>query len=332
MDVRERDGIVHQTDATTIIDTRAMPWVTFEGMGGSSAKTLASFDDGRGEVMLGWLPAGKAQSIPDLPDRHYHSSVAEYFYLLSGEVYVWDYASAADPDGVLIRYRPDYYLERQPGPEGIHGLEEGPVAPCGTSFLNWRTGVGIWAGEEEFARESLSVPYPPDKHRTIVDPLDAPTDGSGLVYATPTVRLLDTRSMDWEPYDDLAPHACRKVLSRDSAGSPSVLVVSFCPSGIGEALRRPVSHVGVRECFYVLSGELAIREYGTEIRPGDKGQSFVLKSGYFVDHRPGAVHEIALDVPTAGDAVLIYWRDGSGTLPGDPDFDVEASAVDRSNS
>jgi mannose-6-phosphate isomerase-like protein (cupin superfamily) len=306
-------GIVFRSDLTTVIDTRDMPWLTFEGMGGSSMKPLAFFEDGSVEVMLGWIPPGKAQSIPKLPDRHYHRSVAEYFYLLGGEVYTWDYRNEDDPDGVLVHYRPDYYLDRQPGPEGIHGLEDGPVASCGTLFLNWRTGVGIWAGEPEFADESVSVPYPTDKSSMVTEPLPSPTDGTGLVYSTPTVRLLDTRAMGWQPYPELAPGAARKVLSTDANGDPKVLLLAVSASQLAPA---PPMHHDARECFYVLSGELPIREYAADPDSAE-AQTIVLKAGYFVDRKPGARHEIATDVSSAGDAILLYWRTASGSLPGD---------------
>jgi hypothetical protein len=290
-------------------------------MGGSSMKPLAFFDDGSPEVMLGWIPPGKAQSIPQLPDRHYHRSVAEYFYLLGGEVYTWDYRDESDPDGVLIHYRPDYYLDRQPGPQGIHGLEDGPVATCGTLFLNWRTGVGIWAGEPEFADESVSVPYPPDKSTMVTDPLMASVDGTGLVYSTPTVRLLDTRAMGWEPYPDLGPRASHKVLSMHANGEPKVMVLAVSASEV------PVTGVmrhNARETFYVLSGELPIREYGSD-PDSDDVQTVMLKAGYFVDRKPGSRHEIVSDIPCAGDAVLLYWRDAPGTLPGDPTWHISTT-------
>ena len=312
-------GVVFRSDLATVIDTREMPWLTFEGMGGSSMKPLAFFDDGSVEVMLGWIPPGKAQSIPQLPDRHYHRSVAEYFYLLGGEVYTWDYRDEDDPDGVLVHYRPDYYLDRQPGPQGIHGLEDGPVATCGTLFLNWRTGVGIWAGEPEFADESITVPYTPSKSSMVVDPLPTPTDGTGLVYSTPTVRLLDTRAMTWEPYPALGLSAARKVLSVGSDGEPKVMMLAVSTSQLPAAAE--MRH-DTRESFYVLSGELPVRELG----PGaDDAQTIVLKAGYFVDRKPGSRHEIAGDVPCAGDAVLLYWRDASGTLPGDPGWPTQTT-------
>lgn len=324
-----RPGLIYASDSTTIIDTRAMDWVSFEGMGGSAAKPLAFFDDGSCEVMLGWIPPGKAQSIEDLPDRHYHRTVAEFFYLLGGEVYTWDYRDEDDPDGVLVRYQDGYYLDRQPGPEGIHGLEDGPVSECGPVFLNWRSGVGIWAGEPEFAEESISVPYPTNKASMVTESLTAASDGSGVVYSTPTVRLLDTRAMAWEPCPDLAPGAARKVLSTFGDGSPSVMLLSLPPAT--PSRRQPsVSHRTARECIFVLSGAIAVREFRGEPREvDDDGDLVVLEQGFFLDRQAAARHQLAWDTRCAVGAVVLYWRSAPGTLRTDAEFEHETGASSR---
>lgn len=56
-------------------------------------------------------------------------------------------------------FRQGFYLDRRPGPEGLHGIETEPSSQTGCLVLHWRTNTGNIAGESNFEEESIEVPF-----------------------------------------------------------------------------------------------------------------------------------------------------------------------------
>ncbi len=155
MTTTQRAGVVLDRPDVTVLDTRAMAWEEFEGLAGARIKVLSRDDQGEPAVFLVWLPPGRL--ISELPHRHYHRSVHEYGFTLSGELPHWEYANAEQQQGDLIVFREGYFMHRRPG--SLHGLEPGPTSPTGCVVLMWRSGPGTWMDEPGFADETVDVPY-----------------------------------------------------------------------------------------------------------------------------------------------------------------------------
>jgi hypothetical protein len=157
-------GQVYRNKAVTILDTREMPW---ESEGGFRwIKVLSRFPTGQPSVFLCWTPPGIGTfDVPDRrPSRHYHKSVREYHLWLDGEFPLFEYESADQKHGHLVWLRQGHYLERLPGPEGIHGVYEGEetrvASRVGSLFIAWRDGPGNFLHEPEAHEESPHVPFP----------------------------------------------------------------------------------------------------------------------------------------------------------------------------
>lgn len=155
------DGTVIDRPDVRILDTRAMEWepvaewAGISGLQRAKRKVLDRDADGAPAVTLVYMPPGA--TLPDLPHRHYHSTVHEYALFLAGELPHWEYENAEQRKGDLVVFKPGYFMHRRPG--SIHGLEAGPTSRVGALFLLWRTGVGTEIGETTFDSETVEVPY-----------------------------------------------------------------------------------------------------------------------------------------------------------------------------
>lgn len=151
------DGVVLERPDVTLLDTREMPWQEFEGLAGARVKVLSRDERGNGMVWLVWLPPGEVPGVA-LPHRHFHRTIREFSYMVSGELPHWEYRNAAQEHGDLVVVREGFFMERAPG--SVHGLEVGPSSPTGCVMLQWRDGLGNWLNEPEAAQETIDVPYP----------------------------------------------------------------------------------------------------------------------------------------------------------------------------
>src|SRR5205823_6558109 len=103
-----------------------------------------------------FLPAGF--SLPELPYRHYHSTVHEFIYGLWGELPHWEYESA-DAPGTLYTRRTGHFMHRFPG--SVHGIEaRQPQTKVGAMGIEWRTGKGVLMNDPRWEEETVHVPYP----------------------------------------------------------------------------------------------------------------------------------------------------------------------------
>jgi hypothetical protein len=156
------DGVVVDRDTLRVLDTRQMPWQGFAGLRRGKVKVLTSDEHGNPTAFMVWIPPGEVVEGWALPHRHYHRSIREFSFMISGELPHWEYQNAEQQVGDLVIVRPMYFLDRSPG--SIHGLEPGPTSPTGCILLQWRQGVGNWVNEPEFASETIEVPYADNGH------------------------------------------------------------------------------------------------------------------------------------------------------------------------
>jgi uncharacterized cupin superfamily protein len=279
-------------------------------------------------VMMVWLPPGELPGVI-LPHRHYHRTITEFTYMLSGELPHWEYASA-DAAGELVLFKEGFFMERRPG--SIHGLEPGVTSATGCVLLMWRDGVGNWLSEPEAAAETVEVPYERAAGRPA--PAGAVRDGAdrgegaegeaGVVLRRSDVTILDSRAMPWMPFAGLRG-AQVKVLARDQRGEHRVILV-FMPPGLRPGARRHRHyHRTVREFAVVLSGELPHWEY--EHAAEADGELVVFREGYFMDRRPGSIHGNECTATSPTGCVILMWRDGTGNWLDEPNAPQETIEV-----
>jgi hypothetical protein len=157
-------GRVYENDAVTILDTREMQWEPWGS--GQKIKVLERFETGEPKVFIVWFPPGHhaGERAHDAPYRHYHQTVTECHLWLDGEFPIFEYESPDEKNGRLFRLRQGHYLERKPGPAGIHGVYEGEetkvVSKVGSTVLVWRDGTGNFTHEPNGHEESVEVPFP----------------------------------------------------------------------------------------------------------------------------------------------------------------------------
>ena len=317
------DRLIERPDLT-LLDTREMPWEPFSGLAGGKVKILSRDQEGNATVMLVWLPPGELPGVA-LPHRHYHRTIREFSYVLSGELPHWEYADAEQQQGDIVVFREGFFMERLPG--SIHGLEPGPTSEAGCLLLMWRDGVGNWLDEPQAAEETIDVPYGEGGERR--PPATPPPSAPGVVLAREDVTILDTRAMPWEPFA-----GCNgvqvKVLARDDAGEPRVTLV-YMPPGLRPGARHARHyHRTVSEFALVLAGELPHWEY----RDADQAQGdlVVFREGFYMDRRPGSIHGNECTVTSPTGCVLLMWRDGPGTWLDEPAAATETIDVPYPNA
>jgi hypothetical protein len=275
-------------------DTRGMEWESFYGLDIGRAKLLQRNASGDPMVMMVWLPPGDLGI--ELPHRHYHVTVYEHAYHLTGDLPHAEWADK-DADHDLVVFREGFFLDRHPG--SIHG-NDAVFSDTGCVILCWRNKLGNWLDEPGAELETLTVPFErPFKGQTYETRVRA--DRDGVVISRPDVRILDTREMPWEPLGSRGAAKVR-ILARDSAGAVTVRMV-FVPPG-GAAVEPLPSRPGDRECAMVLEGELTVA--------GDDGPQ-VVRVGYFMDRAPGAPDGLEPSGPSETGAVVLHWRMGPDT-------------------
>lgn len=158
-DLDNANGEVICRPDLTMLDTREMHWLPFDGLPGAQIKVLSEFDSGGPEVFLLWIPPGISGTADSAEKggkyRHAHKTVREFTFVLAGELPYWEYETPDQQAGDKVTFRSGYYMDRRPG--SIHGVEPGALSPVGCLLLGWRTGPGTFALEEDFKHESYVV-------------------------------------------------------------------------------------------------------------------------------------------------------------------------------
>ncbi len=311
------NGVVIDWADLRRLDTRAMRWDDFPGLSGTKIKVLSRDEHGNPMVFLQWMPPGAGLEV-ELPHRHYHRSVREFAYVLSGELPHWEYASA-DAPGQLVVFKEGMFMDRRPG--SIHGLEASPTSAIGCTLLFWRDGVGTMIDEPEFGAETVTVPYPGGAALPSA-PITSGADG--VVLERSDVTLLDTREMPWEDFAGLAG-AQVKMLSRDDAGNGMVWLI-WLPGEI-PSVNRPHRHYHrtIREFSYLVNGELPHWEYRNAEQ--QQGDLVVVREGFFMEREPGSIHGLEEGPSSAIGCVLLQWRDGVGNYLDEPESEHETVDV-----
>jgi hypothetical protein len=328
---QETEGLVYSTPAVNIFDTRAMEWSDFPARKGAKVKVLARFESGDPEIFLLWMPPGPLRVLRGGKQyRHYHQTVHEHSFILhGGPLPHWDYDSPEQKVGTLINFGPGYYLDRRPGPDGIHGAEFGAVPQVGRVSLSWRSGTGNWADEPNFHDESLEIPYPEGPGVPAAPPV-SPDDPPGIVYRRPSVTVFNTFEMGWEEYPGLDGTKI-KVLERFPDGEPSVMLRWRQPGALLPPDRLPYRHyhATVRECMFVLQGEIPHWDYRSADDAEGEGKLIRFKEGYFMDRRPGpgAIHGIEAGPVSDTGSLVLFWRTGTGNFVNEPNFKQESIEV-----
>jgi hypothetical protein len=290
-------GIVSQVDGVSWQDMRSMDWGTFPGLGACLVKMIHVDEDSVPWVMAVWLPPGKLP-VP-IPHRHYHATVYEQAFHLTGDLPHGEWASE-DDDHELVVFRAGYFLDRRPG--SLHGLDH-MYSDSGAIVLSWRSGVGNWVDEPNADEETVHVKIGDGFRSKGPDEVTRARPRDGIVLDRAGCRVIDTRDMEWEPLG--SGQARVRVLARDAAGEPSVRIV-FLPPGDagGEAL--PVGPDD-REFAVVLEGEYLV--------PGADGP-LTIKEGFAMNRAPGAPEGLVAAGSSPTGAVVLNWRMGPDTFPG----------------
>jgi hypothetical protein len=140
------------------------------------------------------------------------------------------------------------------------------------------------------------------------------------------LRLLDTRAMPWEEFFGM-PGMRMKELARDDDGHPDTYLCWGPPGPLLPESMLPYRHYHrtVRECMYVLAGELPHHEWDA---PEDvAGHPTRYLPGYFMDRPPGSIHGVGRGRPPQVGRVHLDWRSGPGVWPGEPGEPEETLTV-----
>jgi hypothetical protein len=301
------DGVLLQTEHTTILDTRQMPWQPHFGIRGAFGKVLSADEHGAPMVFLTFLPEDFDASV--LPARQSARTADQRTLVLDGALAAIEYG----PDGpVAITATAGYWLHHPPGAE--FGTPDGWQPPAGSLLITYRSAPGTLPGEAGFADEitigsgeNVSSPAP---------------HSAGVIYSDPATRarVVDSRAMPWAAHFGM--HLGKtKTLTADADGAPLAYLTKtpgFAPGQVapkGSAERH--FHRELTEQIFVTGGELTMREYA---EVDDRaGQLIVLRSGYFVDRAPGSIHQ--LEQRSATGFASLEVRDKPGNYPFDEGFD-----------
>lgn len=326
------DTLLLQNDKARIVDTRTMDWADplpqepLHGVPGAKVKVLARFPGGEPRVQLMYVPPGIDNLNPaGVAERHYHRTVREWVYILSGEMPFREYEYPDQQVGNLVHYRTGMFLDRLPGEGSAHGLDPGNGGTVGCVCLEWKTGPGTAISEKGSDKETVVVTE--EQVHAAKAPAARPstvTSGPGIAYRTPSVTIYDTLAMQWhvpgpgEPFHGTGAKV--KVLARDEEGHVLAQSLWFPPGsdsmGHGGRPERHY-HKTVHEWVYVLDGEAAIREYGhDESGPGVRVD---FRAGVFLEREPGpgAFHGVDASAPSPVGFHCLEWRIGRGSAAGE---------------
>jgi mannose-6-phosphate isomerase-like protein (cupin superfamily) len=152
---------------TIVVDTQTMPWERGALHLSSDwvMKVLENSAMNGRRVALAYLPPGRVSK----EKRHFHQ-FRQWFYLLDGDIPVFDYTSPEQKKARINVLRKGYFMERPS--HSMHGEEGNPRSQGGTLFLMW-LGNSLPIVEVPF-----EGPFPQD-------------------VAYEDDRMVDTRAMDW---------------------------------------------------------------------------------------------------------------------------------------
>ena len=156
--------VLLQNDKARIVDTRLMEWADplpqepLHGVPGAKVKVLARADEGHPIVQSLWFPPGSdSMGHGGRPERHFHTTVDEWVFVLDGELAVREYGHDESGPGERVDFRAGVFLERKHGAGAFHGVDASAPSPVGFHCLEWRIGSGSAAGEDGSDQENVVV-------------------------------------------------------------------------------------------------------------------------------------------------------------------------------
>jgi hypothetical protein len=299
-------------DNVLVADTRSMEWE--QAPDRKLYKTLEFDEFGYPCLMvMNIAPRDPSKPRSGVPFRHVHADAFENSFMLAGELPHAEYETEDEHNAEVYLKRPGVFMRRQPG--SIHGAEADIWSRTGATLLYWRSpGGGTNTGEVNYDERSPHLPIDQSRRTgrgfTMVE-----TGPGGVIFDRPDFSAYDTVLMDWEEIPP-SPGAYWKVLERAPDGAPLIFLLSV-PAGSTQPRH---SHRTVHERFFVLEGELHLREYDNE--EDTEGIPVILREGCFAWHMPGSVH--GRPDPSPVGATLLFWRTGGGTFPSEDGFAEES--------
>ena len=251
------------------IDTNAVPWEDNPGIPGFKRRLLVFDDATRSEIRMDYVPAAIVPGELELPHRHYHNSVTERAYTLSGDFPHWEFSSADDHEGECIVFRRHLFMDRPP--KSIHGLLPEPISETGAVILYWNTGPGTGVAEPDAPRETVTVPFNGAAGADIGDFSDA--------------RIFDSGEVAWQAHPHMSGWKFKPLAAAvENSGAvclvhvPADWTASEELAGIGGEntppwlfvvsgdIRLQVSENGARNDLRLQEGAFLLWRSGTEMR------------------------------------------------------------------
>lgn len=226
----------------THICTDEINWVEDPDIPGFKQKILGKDPQTNAVVRLWFIPPEWGGDILDgKPDRHYHKTVVERAFHLSGDFPHWEFSSVDDFEGELYIFSRGLFMDRPPG--SLHGLLPTPTSQAGAQILYWNTGSGTSIREAEFEHETINVPF------------DAQTKLK-IDSVTPC-RLIETDDLVWQPHPFLTG-AKIKYLADAHHGADPVVMVHIPAGWHSRAVIDVKGSASHRPWLYAIYGDLAV--------------------------------------------------------------------------
>ena len=251
-----------------LLDTLRMKWEDMPGIPGFKRRVLRVDAGGGGSVEIQFAPPGFSESILARlamgSVRHFHRSVTERHYFLSGDLPNCDWRDLEDANGRLTVYRRHMFLDRPP--LTLHGLVPDHVSVAGSEFLVWNTGSGTALWEADAERETVEV------SNSNIDGL------RGMRFVAPTI--LHTDRLPLQPHARV-PGWKYAAIAPPIPGMPqtTLTLVPFAAFADGHIRSEP----GTVRWLFVISGSLS-----AIVSTATSADAISLFEGSFLDLDPSA--------------------------------------------
>ena len=255
------------------IDTNAVPWEHNPGIPGFKRRLLFRDDALGAEIRMDYVPPDVVPGGLELPHRHYHRTVTERAYTLSGDFPHWEFSSIEDHDGELIVFRRHLFMDRPP--KSIHGLLAEPISQTGAVILYWNTGPGTGVAEPDAPRETVTLPFDESAEKLRTDFADA--------------RIFDSSEVAWREHPSAAGWKLKPLAEAvENSGAVSLAHVPADWTGALEPVTAQGN--GPSPWLFVVAGDLRLH-----LAENGARRELALREGAFLLWRSGA----ALGVPSA---------------------------------
>lgn len=275
----------------SVIDSRHGNWEPMPGIPGFKRQLLRRDATTGATVELQYAPPGFSAAITERlargAVRHYHRTVTERHYFLSGDLPNCDWKNLDDSKGELTVYRRHMFLDRPP--LTLHGIVPNRVPETGSEYLVWNTGPGTALWEPEAARETVEVPE------------DAGAEW-GAEFVSP--RILQVDALPWHSLPGVAGWK-RKTIASAVERSPQVDIFSIPPGTLASPASVPIADE-IRWIF-IIAGALQAELVGAESTTRAKlteGGFLDLQAGEELRFEPGSITDQGCTLLSVGNALF----------------------------